>query len=77
LALILKKQNLKLILKSACLAVENTAKLPLLCRAEIFARRMLGKACLKKQSLRKQNVLLQFGLDSLCGCLRWRGQETS
>jgi hypothetical protein len=22
-------------------------------------------------------VLLQSGLDNLCGCLRWRGQETS
>jgi len=25
----------------------------------------------------KADVLLQFGSDSLCGCLRWRGQETS
>jgi len=54
-------KNLKLISKSACLVVENTAKLPLLCCAELSVT----------------NALLQFGLDSLCGCLRWRGQETS
>jgi hypothetical protein len=66
--LVKQKRNLKLILKSACLAGKNTAKLPLLCRAELFC---------ETKKFAKANVLLQFGLDSLCGCLRWRGQETS
>jgi hypothetical protein len=36
--LVKAKRNLKLIFKSACLVVEKTAKLPLLCRAELFAK---------------------------------------
>ena len=52
--------------KSSCQYGLKPAKIPGLCWAK-FSKWKQGEAL----------ALLQFGSDSLCGCLRWRGQETS